>query len=214
MDINETPVAGDETPNEGQTPDPIQAQLEQMRETQERLLALFESQQKKPTQGNDQKQLTPAEFQALLASNPSEAIAKVVDGRVQAGVAQATALQQKQFYDQKAEMDFPSITTDRDFQNLVRKEMSDLISGGMSETAPKLVYKAAEIASMKRAAKKPQAQSNPTISGEAPTTVRSQPGAGKKPEGFDTIAQAFGLSEAGQKKVLAKMQQRSARNSR
>lgn len=185
----------------------LKSEIETLRKQNEELLNKFNSffQQTQAKQ-EEKKALPPEDFKKLLDSNPQEAIEVALSRNIEMKTREIenklTATQQTQYWDTKAEQDFPLLNKDKSFMEVVKREVKQLVDDGMDAKSPKLVYKAAEIAALKHkgvdGAKK---EASGTISGEAPNTVKKGSDGKHLPKNFDRLSKMFGLSEKAKEKV-------------
>lgn len=162
----------------------------------------FLTQQQKP---ETKKQITSEEFAKLLKDDPKSAIQIALDEKVQGRVneieSRLTTAQQTVFFDQKVEQDFPALKTDKKFRDLVAQETRNLVQDGlMNEKAPKLLYKAAEIAALKyNKAGEGKAEAKNSMSSEAPNNGARRQSDGSKdkhlPANFERMASMFNLDD-------------------
>lgn len=141
---------------------------------------------------------TPKEQQPDLAeiykTNPVKAMEIIANQMVNAKAGTLGKEQQKITFDNRAENEFPQIKSDPEFQKLVKANIQEMVSSGeMDVNAPKLVYRAAQIAALKY---KPKASSKPAqgsnASSEAPSTVTPSKKSGNDSQ-FDAMAKMFGI---------------------
>lgn len=160
-----------------------------------------------------QRQLTPEQYNELMAKNPAEAIKLAVRDVVQEEVAplvkDAERKNSRERWDEKAKTDFPAMASDPEFQRAVEDKVKELVQVDQrSPNDPTLVYRAAELASVRFSNKKALAKSSGGLSGEAPTNTRDESASSKfkKPEYFDTFSDVFGMSKDSRGRLEAKMQ--------
>lgn len=166
-------------------------------ELQNKLNSFLNSQN---TKVEESKKLSKAEFETLLKDDPSSAFEYAVENKVKAHTSEIAktlnAQQQQQFYDQKTEHDFPLLKKDKEFTNLVKSEIAQLIEDGMSKDSPKLVYKAAQIAALKhKGSQQTKSDDNRTMSSEAPSNLKKNTDKKFLPVHFDRFAQMFDMNE-------------------
>jgi hypothetical protein len=212
MENENAPEGGDNNPN--QQPEAVAPKVDieslldsRLGQMESRLLERLNEKQK----AEKRPELTPEQYQQLLKENPAAAIDMAVDRKVQERlkpeIDRITVEQRRIAQDTKAEQDFPALKTDQAFQREVSAQIADFVrSGEYDKTSPVLVYRAAELVSLRQGAKRAQGnQGKGGISGEAPTTTaKDQKAGGKKPDNFSTMANIFGLSKESQERFLAK----------
>ena len=92
-------------------------------------------------------QLTAEQKQLLWQTDPEKAVGSVIESKLNENTRRLQAENDKRYWDQKAESDFP--TNDPKFMSELKKSYKGLIADGMSAEAPKAVYRAAQEAAMK-----------------------------------------------------------------
>lgn len=185
----------------------LKSEIENLRKQNEELLNKFNSFfQQTQSKADEKKALPPEDYKKLLDTNPQEAIeialAKNIELKTREIENKLTATQQTQYWDTKAEQDFPLLNKDKAFMEVVKKEVKQLVDDGMSAKSPKLVYKAAEIAALKhKGAESNKKDASGTISGEAPNTIKKGVDSKNLPKNFDRLSKMFGLSDKAKEKV-------------
>lgn len=145
----------------------LESKLSSLEETNNQLLQYLQSQSKQQETRKPEYKMSP-EQAAQFASNP-EALASFIQEQAAQASQQIAVTSARTEWDSKAKKEFP-IDSDVKFQKAVLSEMRDLINNGeFSRNSPTLMYRAAQIASMKyRGAGKPKQTRT-----EKPTSISS-----------------------------------------
>lgn len=86
-----------------------------------------------------------------LAADPKK-IGQFIDQKLSQATQKLTEDQKRSSYDAKAEAEFPALKTDEKFKKEVLAQAQELIlSDGLSQSHPMLIYRAAQLAAAKRA---------------------------------------------------------------
>lgn len=160
----------------------LEGKLSSLEETNRQLLGLLQGQMKPQQQKVEAPQLSPEQAQAM-AQNPGQLAQFIQEQANQASKKIAQASSQTE-WDTKAKRDFP-LDKDPKFQKAVLSEMQGMIQRGeMSQDAPTLMYRAAQIASLNYKA----AGTKQHKASKAPIRATSLPGSGgSSSEGGSTI---------------------------
>lgn len=157
------------------------------------------------------KPLTKEEFAELFKEHPDQAIDLALENKVSERVTQIehklNTKQQREYFDRKAQQDFPPLEKDAEFQKKVKAKVAELVSEGeYVKDSPKLVYRACQLASMEYKEKPKATEPERSISSEAPTNVKRDPkGHYKKKDSFETLSSIFGLSKESKDRLQKKM---------
>jgi len=169
------------------------ADLAALKEQNAELLNGLRSLQAAQTKPVEEKQMSKEDFAKLLTDDPRTAFSHAFKGEVAQVEKNLTQKQQATYYDEKAERDFPLITKDTKFQQLVKSETQRLISAGTPKDSPMLVYIAAENAALKyKGSQETTARESKTSSGEGDKSL---------PKNFDKMAAMFNLSDKAKEKA-------------
>ena len=164
-------------------------------------------------QKSEPKALSKDEFSKLMTDDPQAAIEYALSSKVNAQTSQIaktlTAQQQAQFYDEKAERDFPLIKKDKQFAELVKNETKRLINLGVPQDSPQLVYEAAEKASLKYKGAQDTKGGNQAMSSEAPSNVQKKSSDGKLTKNQEKLASMFNLSDKARARVIENIKYRT-----
>lgn len=205
MNVNETDDGSENSVSEDQpevdTTTALKAEIESLKNsTGEMLRALQEMKaQQSYVPPIQEKPMAKEEFSELLAKDPQAAIQLALSSNVRAQTqeieSRLTNHQQQVFFDQKANQDFPLLTSDPQFQALVKRHTAELMETGVPKNSPKLVYTAAKNASLEYANQGKAKQGSGGMTSEAPSNVTKKPDIKGLPKNFDKMSQVFGLSE-------------------
>lgn len=128
-----------------------EVQKEETQDLQERIRNLefqLANNLKKDEKKDDADEL-PADVAQALAKDPN-ALAKWIKAQTNKGIQDVRQETQKQTWDRKAEVDFPSLKTDEKFKREVGRKINELLNNGeYSKDSPALIYRASELASLK-----------------------------------------------------------------
>lgn len=199
----------------------LKSEIETLRRQNEELLNKFNSffQQTQSKPAEEKKSLAPEEFKKLLDSNPQEAIQIALSQNIEMKTREIetklTSKQQTQYWDTKAEADFPLMGKDKSFMETVKNEIKELVDGGMNKDSPKLVYTAAKYAALKyKGSENAKKESNGTMSSEAPNTVKKTNDSKGLPKNFDKLSRMFGLNDKAKERVKENFALRSEADQR
>lgn len=202
--------------------DGIKSELEALKqsnaELNNKLQAFLASQEKPKTEAP--AKLAPEDFKKLMDADPEKAISYALSSGIEMKTreieSKLTRQQQAQYFDTKAEQDFPLLNKDKKFMEVVKNEVRQLVDDGMDKHSPKLVYKAAEIAALKfKGSDETKARSHAESTSEAPSNVRVSKSDGKNlPKQFDQMAKMFGLSDKAKEKAKQNFELRAQAETR
>lgn len=189
-------TAGDTTPPPAQVTEGVSVD-QKLSMLKDEIIGEFKS---LTTPKPETKVMTQDEINRLWKEDPAKAIELAIDKKVteKAGIFDATA--KKNYYDSKAEQDFPVLKSDKAFQALVKQNVQEMIGNGeMTKDSPTLIYRASQLAALHY--KKPtggQQGSQSEMSAEAPTTGnRPKPSDKSRDQNFNNMAKIFGLGDKG-----------------
>jgi len=212
---NEAPESGENPANEHNAEiSELKSELENIKLMNAQLMGKLDILTTKQVEAPKSKQYTEAEFKKLWEDNPQEAlnysIESIVESKLSSKVKptidSVLTKTQKEKWDDKAEKDFPFFN-DKEFNNLIKEELSELLDSGLSKDSPKLLYTAAKMATA-RYSKKPESRSKNSMTGEAPSNVSREKNRSLPNE--DALMKIFGItSKDSQDRFKKKMEERN-----
>lgn len=166
-------------------------------------MALNQLGQKKETKVETEE--LPEEVAQLLAKDP-KALAKFIKTQTEKATRSIQSESQKQIWDRRAEDTFPAIKTNESFKREVGKKIQELLTNGeYKENSPQLVYRAAELASLKFSGKENvKKNTNTQTSLETQRTQKTSDQIGKKNNQGDDNAYVVLAKMAGMKNYKGK----------
>lgn len=160
--------------------------------------------------------MTEAQLVELAKTNPAKALhltaERLIDQRFGTVEKKFNELDQRRFYDGKAVTDFPGLNSDKDFQQKVKEQMTEMVRDGeYTKDSPKLLYRAATLAAATyKPAAQPTAGAPSGMSGEPPRGGGS-PSGGSDDTQFDAYCKTFGIKNTERMRERMKAQKGSSR---
>lgn len=129
----------------------LQAELKVLKEQNSQLLSQFANQPayQPPPQAAPKSQEVDESALEQLAKNP-KALLNYVNQKIDSGISTVQNESLKKHFDDKVYEEFPSLKTNKDFNDLVKTQIRELVSNGeYGAQHPMLVYRAAQLAAAK-----------------------------------------------------------------
>jgi len=126
-------------------------EFEALKSQNEQMMQMLQMLTQKPKAPEKPAVELTADEQAAIQADPGK-IGKIVEQKLSQATKVLTDEQKKSTWDRKAYDEFPALNTDKKFQQDVLAQARELmVSDGLSDSHPMLVYRAAQLVAAKRA---------------------------------------------------------------